>query len=174
MDSAKPNLYIVTGAPGAGKSTAVAAFLRLATDYLAFDIDWLAAPASALAGKSIYTDPTTWTPYNTLWFDVLHTIYRNGKTPVLFAPLTPDDILTTGQPAWCQSITWLLLDCDDQTRRTRLAERPGWTAAVVTEALADAQQLRTSIQHHLDTGNLAPTVVATRIVEWLAQSSASI
>lgn len=168
MDSAKPNLYIVTGAPGAGKSTAVAAFLRLTTDYIAFDIDWLAAPASALAGKSIYTDPTTWTPYNTLWFDVLHTIYRNGKTPVLFAPLTPDDILTTGQPAWCQSITWLLLDCDDQTRRTRLAHRPGWTETMIADALADADLLRQMIPHQIDTGRLSLGEVAAQVVAWLS------
>ncbi|MEZ4725957.1 MAG: ATP-binding protein [Caldilineaceae bacterium] len=164
------DLYIVTGAPGAGKSTAVAAFLQLTTDSIAFDMDWLATPASLLAGKSIYTDPTTWPPYNALWFEILHTIHRNGKTPVLFAPLDPDDITISGKPSWCREIRWLLLDCDDATRHTRLAARPDWTATMVAEALTDAQHLREQIRHQLDTGHLSPTAVATGILEWLAQS----
>jgi broad-specificity NMP kinase len=56
-------LHIVTGAPGAGKSTTLAAFLRLKSEYVAFDIDWLAQPASRLAGKDILFDPSTWKPY---------------------------------------------------------------------------------------------------------------
>ena len=64
-------------------STTVEALMALGTDYLAFDIDWLAESASDLAGKSIYFEPTTWQPYGVLWNEVLYAIYRNGRTPIL-------------------------------------------------------------------------------------------
>ena len=163
-------LYIVTGAPGAGKSTVLEAFLRLDTGYIAFDIDWLAGTATELAGKDIYTDPSTWPPYGALWFEVLHAIHKNGRTPVFFAPTDPDDIERYGQPAWCDGIAWLLLDCDDGTRRGRLMQRPDWTDAMVREALEDARVLRDAVDLHLDTGNLSPAEVAGRIQDWLVHS----
>ena len=84
-------LHIVTGAPGAGKSTALTAFLGLQSDYVAFDMDWLTVPGSDLAGKDIIFDQTTWKPYNALWFEVLHSIHKNGKIAVFFAPTSPQD-----------------------------------------------------------------------------------
>ena len=55
-------LSIVTGTSGSGKSTIPQAFLKLHSTYLAFDIDWLAETASGLAGKDVYTAPSTWKP----------------------------------------------------------------------------------------------------------------
>ena len=68
----KYDMYVVTGAPGSGKTTALEAFLSLETDYIAFDIDWLAIPAGTLANRSIFTDPSTWKPYAALWFEIIH------------------------------------------------------------------------------------------------------
>ena len=53
-------IHIVTGAPGSGKTTALTALLHRATPYVAFDIDWLAIPASQLAQSDIFFDRTTW------------------------------------------------------------------------------------------------------------------
>lgn len=167
-------LYVVTGAPGSGKSTALEAFLilrrdALHSDYIAFDIDWLADTASSLAGKDIYTDPSTWKPYGMLWFEVLHAINRNGQTPLFFTPNDPEDFRRFGQPAWCSTVEWLLLDCDDHTRRERLAQRLDWTEAMIAEALTDARVLRQTVPFHVDTGLLSPGEVAVRIVDWLEQ-----
>lgn len=162
-------LCIVTGAPGSGKSTTLQAFLELHSNYIAFDIDWLAEAASALADKDIYSDPSTWKPYSSLWFEVLHAIYRNGQRPVFFTPNDPQDIEGYGHPAWCSDINWLLLDCDDQTRRERLLHRPDWTEAMIAEALADARVLRQSIYLQIDTGRLSPDAIATKIFDWLEQ-----
>ena len=41
-------IYLVTGAPGSGKTTALERFLRLNSEYIAFDIDWLTGRVSIL------------------------------------------------------------------------------------------------------------------------------
>ncbi|MGI8855573.1 MAG: hypothetical protein ACR2JW_07475 [Thermomicrobiales bacterium] len=162
-------LYIVTGAPGAGKSATLDAFLALQTAYVGFDIDWLASTASDLAGTSIILDQTTWRPYRALWFEVLHAIMRNGSVPVLFASIDREDIAGVGSLAWCGGIDWLLLDCDDHIRRERLTRREGWTAAMVEDAILDAMALRSAFSTTVDTGRHLPRSIAARVVAWLDQ-----
>jgi hypothetical protein len=164
-------LHIVTGAPGAGKSTALAAFLGFNSRFIAFDIDWLTIPASNLAGKDIIFDPSTWPAYNALWFEVLHAVCRNRKQPVFFAPTDPHDIARYGQPSWCDQIEWLLLDCIDMLRQQRLKQRPEWTDLMVEEAIADASLLRETIHERIDTGVWPPHVVASKIHAWLERTS---
>ena len=93
-------LHVVTGAPGAGKSTTVEALLTLESAFVFFDIDWLAAPASALYGRDIRFAPESWGPYGELWFSVLHAAFQNGQTPVLFTPADPSDY-EGALPEWC-------------------------------------------------------------------------
>lgn len=164
--------YIVTGAPGAGKSATVDAFLALHTPYVAFDIDWLAPAASDLAGASILHDATTWQPYRALWVEILHAIARNGRVPVLFAAIDHHDVAALESGRWWSAIGWLLLDCSDSVRRTRLARRQGWTAAMTDAALADAAALRAAIDNRIDTGSAPPHRVAERIAAWLTHHDA--
>ena len=160
-------IAIVTGAPGAGKSATLVALLALRSDYIAFDIDWLAETASTLAGRDIRFEPATWQPYNALWFAILRAICANHQQPVLFAPLDEKDIANLGRPAWCAAIRWLLLDCDDGLRRQRLAQRPDWTPAMIEDAITDAHVLRQTVTARLDTGTRQPNAVAMAIVKWL-------
>lgn len=159
-------LYLVTGAPGVGKSTTLAAFLHLHSRFLALDLDWFLDAASTLAGKEIRFAPTTWPAYHTLWVEILAAIDRNHRETILFAPISPQDITQYGQPYWCTRIEWLLLDCDDEVRRQRLSQRPDWTTQMIEEALHDARELRQSIEKRIDTGRHTPTQVAQRIHEW--------
>lgn len=167
-------LHIVTGAPGAGKSTALDAFIRLRSDYIALDIDWLADAASGLAQQNILVQPATWKPYAALWFAVLYAVYKNGRVPVFFSPNDPQDIEQYGRPAWCREIRWLLLDCDDQTRRARLKQRADWTEPMIEDAIADAQFLRGCIDVRIDTAAFTAEEVAGQILVWLTQSAATI
>lgn len=160
-------IYLVTGAPGAGKSLALEHVLARNSPYLAFDIDWLAAPASQLARTDIMSTSTTWPAYNAVWLEFLHAIHKNHRRAIFFSPLDQRDLALSGQPAWCERIEWLLLDCADHTRRTRLRQRPGWTEAMIAEALADAQVLREQISAQIDTGSATPDEVAAAILDWV-------
>ncbi len=162
-------VYIVTGAPGSGKSTALQALMCRSSRYIAFDMDWLLAPASALAGRDIRTDASAWPPYNALWLDVLYAVHNNGRVAVLFAPVNEADFPTKELPALCGGIEWLLLDCPDAVRRVRLAARPGWTDAMMEEVEEDARVLRETIPRRINTEDHAPDVVADLILEWLDQ-----
>lgn len=167
MGSGRHTLFVVTGAPGSGKTVATGAFIRLRTPYLAFDIDWLADTASELAGRSIYFDPSTWKPYGALWFEVLRAVYRNGRTPVFFTPGDPGDFASHGLPDWCGGVEWLLLDCPDEVRLQRLHGREGWTERMIQEALDDARYLRKSVLTRVDTALNSPAQVAEAILAWL-------
>ena len=162
-------LHLVTGAPGAGKSTTVKALLGLGSPFIFFDIDWLAAPASALYGRDIRFAPESWGSYGELWFSVLHAVFQNGQTPVLFTPADPSDY-GGALPEWCGGLEWLLLDCDDDVRLERLRQR-GWSGARLREAVQDAAVLRKLVLRRSDTGNLSPDKVAEQVLRWLKETS---
>lgn len=163
----KNNIYIVTGAPGSGKTLASEELIKLCNDYIVFDIDWLAESASKLVGKSIYFNSETWPNYFEIWSDVLRAIYRNNKTPVLFAPHDKEDVASYGLPEWCSEVEWMLLDCDDKTRIKRLRAGRDWTDERIQEALNDATKLKASIENRIDTSSHAPEEVARKIKSWL-------
>jgi hypothetical protein len=163
---------LVTGAPGSGKSTACNAFVELGSEYVAFDIDWLTIPASELAGRDIIWDRSTWPAYGHVWFEVLHGVTRNHRVPVFFTSHDRRDIEQIGGMDWCRGVEWLLLDCDDPTRASRLQTRPGWTDAMIEDAIRDARYLRATIEPCLDTTDLFPEAVAEWILGWLNQTGA--
>ncbi len=156
---------IVTGAPGTGKSTTVQALLALKTECIVFDIDWLSDSASSLAGRSIYTDASTWEPYRKLWFEILKGISLNHQVTVLFAPISKQDIEGLVDKA---TISWLLLDCSDNERIKRLEQRR-WSQDKIQEALNDANELRQEVSDVIDTSNKTPEEVAKKILEWLTK-----
>jgi hypothetical protein len=160
-------LYLVTGAPGSGKTAALTALLRQSPPFLVFDIDWLTIPASRLAQRDIIFDTTTWPAYHALWWTILESVYRNGQRAVFFSPLAPGDIPHIVPPAWYDDVAWLLLDCADGTRRARLEQRLAWTTAMIAEAIRDAQGLRAQIEAQVSTDHDTPDAIAHAILQWV-------
>ena len=166
----KPVLYLVAGAPGSGKSTTVEVLLALESPFVFFDLDWLAAPASALYGEDIRFVPESWKPYGELWFGVLYATCQNGLIPVLFTPGDPSDYEKETLPSWCGGLEWLLLDCDDDVRLKRLQQRE-WSGARLSETFQDAAMLRELIMRYVDTGKSNPNEVAEEVLKWLKEMS---
>lgn len=159
------NLLVVTGAPGAGKTTAAEQLLTMPHEFVVFDIDWLIKQGSDLIGQPIQESPDSWKPWAHLWFEVLHSVIRNGKTPIFFCPNTPEDFLSYGLPEWCQKVDWLLLDCESEIRTARLLAR-GWSEISIEAALADAGELRDCGFEKISTDVCSKSEVAAAIIRW--------
>ncbi len=168
------NLPVVTGAPGSGKTTIVHYLLSIESKFVFLDMDWLADSASRLASRNIYIDPTTWRPYQDVWFDVLKSLFRNSLKPVLFTPNSPLDYQHNNFPKWVKSVDWLLLDCHTEVRKKRLAARDSWTESRIDEALFDADELRSLIGRSVDTSELTIAQTAESIVQWLNSLDSSL
>ena len=151
-------MIFVTGAHGSGKTTT---YNNLAHNpsvrIVAFDMDSLLAPASALTGKSIQTSPETWPAYNQLWLGVMQAVSASGFTPVLFTPASPTEI----DPH--QEHSWILLDCHEDILQERLIARD-WGPNEITDALNDALLLRNDVETRIDTSLASPVEVARELV----------
>ena len=96
------------------------------------DWDFLMEPAGQLIGRSIRADRSAWPFYDALVRAVLEQV---GDMPVvLLGVRTPDEL--HGWPIG----PWILLDCADDVRVTRLGERLG--GSDLAEAIEDGQSYR--------------------------------
>ena len=177
MAEKKYQINIVCGAPGTGKSTLVEACTNAKLSFTALDIDWLLESTNTLMSLEAQIDirhlSKAWPAYNALWFEVMHSILRNGGQPVLFAPIIASDIQVL--PSWCGSVNWFFLDCSDQTLTQRLNQR-SLSNQEIAEVHADAQVIRDIISSTpdvdtSDTGHTTPQELARSIESWLALRS---
>ena len=158
-------LLVVTGAPGSGKSTTVEALLGIDHEFMVFDIDWLIEQGSDFLGRRIQDSPDRWKPWGHLWFEVLHSVVRNGQTPIFFCPNSIADFNTFGLPDWVSTVKWLLLNCDEADRRRRLEDR-SWSEVDIDDALKDAQELENLGLLTISTSQQTPVEVAEGVLHW--------
>jgi hypothetical protein len=160
-------LVIVTGAPGAGKSSVAAALIALDPPFLVFDADWLLADLSLLTGQQIAEREDLWPRYRRVWVTIVRMIGRNGRRVVLFIPVLPQEFDVHLPESLRERSAWCLLDCDDETRRARLQMR-GWDEAAIGEAISDSRELRVHVAPRLDTGKRGADAVAAEFLTWFA------
>ncbi len=159
---------VVTGAPGAGKSTVVAALLAHQSAPMIFDADWLLPAASRLVAQDIRQAARLWPSYRALWLAIIGMIESNGHASILFLPLEPRELLA--MPSTPPEVThWCLLDCSDQVRTERL-QRRGCSAAEIRAAIEDGAILRQQITMIIDTSAANADETAAQVLTWFAES----
>jgi hypothetical protein len=62
-------------------------------------------------------------------------------------------------------IEWAVLDCADETRRSRLLER-GYEAGPIEQAIADAAATRSLGLYTISTDGVSPEVTASGVADW--------
>jgi broad-specificity NMP kinase len=152
-------LYVVTGAPGAGKSTVIPELVRLHSGNLVvMDMDELLDHDGKVLGIDVADSSAAanWPAYNALWLRITELIRRSGTPMLLLSPLVPRE-MPEGR--------WLHLDCPDSVRRKRLAQR-GWSDQHIAEAIADAAEIRKLVPRSVP-GEGTPEESARLILAWV-------
>jgi hypothetical protein len=154
-------LYVLTGAPGSGKTTALAAIRRRLHGVVALDMDAFLDAASALAGADLRYAADRWPAYNLLCRALVASVVDSGADCLLLTPLEPHEV-----PDWRPGeVAWAVLDCPDPVRRERLVRR-GMPAGEIADAVRDAGQLRRlGLPIVPSTGTVADT--AARVAAWV-------
>jgi broad-specificity NMP kinase len=147
-------MTVVLGASGSGK-TSVAPLLRdVLPGHVVIDWDAFWDVAGALAGVDVLTHPELWPAYLGLVRAVVESV---GAVPTV--------LLTSCDPEYMGDWDidrWILVDCDDDERRRRLAGR-GTAEHEIAAAVAVANGFRSLGMHAIDTTALTPAEVAAHI-----------
>ena len=154
-------LFVLTGAPGSGKTAALTPIRQRLAGVVVVDMDTFLDAASALAGADLRYAADRWPAYNRLCRALVGTVLDSGADCLLLTPLEPREA-----PDWRPGeVAWAVLDCPDPDRRERLGRR-GMPAGEIDDALRDAAVLRRlGLPVIPSTGSVADT--ATRITNWV-------
>ncbi|MEU6719094.1 hypothetical protein ABZ897_47165 [Nonomuraea sp. NPDC046802] len=157
-------LFLLAGAPCAGKTTLRPHLLRAADGLVVMEMDELLEEGK-LIGVPIAEPQAApiWPAYDRMWARIVTMVRRAGHPVLLLLPI-PDAGDLTPQGPWGEA-HWALLDCPDDERMRRLAERE-WAADWAEEAMADAVQGRALISTVFHNGSDDLAGLAARIVAW--------
>ncbi len=153
--------FVLSGAPGSGKTAALGAIRQRLHGVVVVDMDAFLDAASALAGADLRYAAERWPAYTELCRQLIATVVDSGADCLLLSPLEPREA-----PYWRPGeVAWAVLDCPDPVRRQRLVRR-GMAAGGIEHAVHDAAQLRRlGLPLLPSTGTVADT--AGRIADWV-------
>ena len=154
-------VLVVVGASASGKTTIFPLLAeRLAGECIVFDADWLIDP---LGGDVTTLD---WDLLRNLWLHVAHGVAQNGLPTLLLGALLPEQFDALDGRRWIRSFHYLLLDCEDDTRRRRMDARPAGRTHDVEQQLAFAHHLRARFPVTVDTSSGGPEDAADEVAAW--------
>lgn len=154
-------LTVVLGAPASGKTTVARQLRSALPTHVVVDWDDFMRAAGALAGRDVRRAPDLWDAYRQLVRSVIDLL--PSVPTVLLGVCTPDELGSRPEARW------VLLDCDDDERRRRLAGR---SAEDVEGALADARLYRRLHLPAVDTSGRPVDEVARELVQLLVGEGA--
>lgn len=157
-------LFVVTGASGSGKTAVLAPLARrLAGRCLTFDADLLMDAATALSGGQ----PVDWPAFRGAWLAIAHGAAQSGLPTVLLGPFIPGHLAELPARRWIADIRFIVLDCPDELRRSRISARPPWRSRDLGEQVEFGQWLRRNIADRIDTSQGTPDDAAAAITAWI-------
>ncbi|MEJ7689289.1 MAG: hypothetical protein WKF76_02020 [Nocardioidaceae bacterium] len=164
VDSLAP-LYLLCGAPGAGKTTILPNLVSRAQGLIVADMDELLEDGS-LIGVPIATADARklWPAYDRMWRRIADLVRRSGSPVLLMRPTPSAGDLIAGQN-WTEPTFWATLDCSDDERVRRLTAR-GWGGDAIADALLDAAVARDLLPTVIRSDDTEPSTLTERILTW--------
>ncbi|NYH93371.1 AAA family ATPase [Actinopolymorpha rutila] len=158
-------LFLVTGAPGVGKTTLLPELVRLGQGLVVIDLDELLEDGALLGVPIAFPDAApNWPAYNRMWDRIVHIVRRAGHPVLLLGPTpSPEEVATTADQDG--PVHWALLDCAEPLRRARLRTR-GWPTEWIEDAVLDAAQTREFVPTVITTDDEDSEKLALRILSW--------
>jgi hypothetical protein len=151
-------LYLVTGAPGTGKSTIVPLIAGRIPETGVFDTD--------LFGPMSHPD---WEAWATSWLLLVHALAQSGLQTVLVGyGLSRSKAMSLAAKDLLGPVRVLNLDLRPDALRERLSQRGTYDPARIERKIAAAAVLRREADENVDVTNAVPQAIADRVLKWLA------
>ena len=123
-------LFVLTGASGAGKTTACLALAARAKDFVVMESDIL--------WRDEFNRPgTDYLDYRETWLRVCKNISQAGKPVVLCGAGVPDQFERCVERRYFSDIHYLALICEDEILASRLRNRPAWRGSFKDEYIKE-------------------------------------
>lgn len=163
-------LFVVTGAAGAGKTTLRQPLIDALPECAVFDVNWLYDTARRIS----LPDPMDWMGLRDAWLAVAHGVAQGGRVTVLLSAFLPGEMAELPARRWIGDIHFAGLDCSDEVRRSRLAERSAWRRRDLAEELAFAGRVRTEVEVVVRTDEHSPDEAAALLAAWVRAGLAAL
>lgn len=158
-----PTLFLLAGAWASGKTETVERLLGLLPTMTVFDWDLIIPGLSAVSGKDVFRDPSTWNGLRDTWKAIVGASLAARRDVLLCGPPTSESLVDPGEDV---SVRRAYLDCPDDVLSDRLSAR-GATGSEIADELSVAAALRASSDHRIAVDNGGPNAVALEVVKWV-------
>jgi len=163
-------LFVITGASGAGKSSACLALAAKTKDFVVMDSD-------ILWHTELNQPDTDYRNYRETWLRVCKNISQAGKPVVLCGASLPEQFEHCIERRYFSEIDYLALVCSDEALESRLRSRPAWRNSSDEEYIKTHVAFNRWLKEHasstqppmslLDTSQITVDESVERVEEWL-------
>jgi predicted ABC-type ATPase len=145
-------LFVVTGASGAGKSTACLRLIPMLQEYVVMEADILWGVFAPAEGNDFSI-------YRNLWLRVAKNIGQAGRPVVLCGTALPEQLETCPERRYFSTISYLALVCDEALLQERLKQRPAWRGSGTDEVVGQMVRFNRWLKVHAATTNPPMTLL---------------